>query len=101
MIGAGLIKLRSGDKKWKMNNLSAMNYFYETQPVPNPLTKHFHMAPKAWHKFEVLSNHFVELVAPWLLIMPWLGRKWTICGGVIQLIFQSILISSGNLRCVF
>jgi len=97
MIGAGLIKLRSGDPKWKLNNLSTMNYFYETQPVPNPLTKFFHMAPKVWHKFEVLSNHFVELIAPWLLIMPWLGRKYIIAGGMIQLVFQSILITSGNL----
>eukprot|EP00978_Attheya_sp_CCMP212_P023621 scaffold72706_cov52-Attheya_sp.AAC.8 len=32
MIGAGLIKLKSGDPKWKLRNLSAMNYFYETQP---------------------------------------------------------------------
>lgn len=97
MMGAGLIKLRSGDPKWKMKNLSAMNYFYETQPIPNPLTKFFHMAPRRWHKFEVLANHFVELIAPWLLIMPWLGRKWTIAGGIIQIIFQSILITSGNL----
>ena len=97
MIGAGLIKLRSSDPKWKMNNLSTMDYFYETQPVPNPFTKFFHMAPKPWHKFEVLSNHFVELIAPWLLIAPWIGRKWTIVGGMIQLLFQSILITSGNL----
>ncbi len=30
--------------------------------------------------------------------MPWLGRKYTIAGGLIQLVFQSILITSGNLR---
>lgn len=97
MMGAGLIKLRSGDQKWKMKNLSVMDYFYETQPVPNPMTRYFHMAPKMWHRFEVLTNHFVELIAPWLLIMPWLGRKWTITGGLIQIIFQSVLITSGNL----
>ncbi len=100
MMGAGLIKLRSGDPKWKLKNLSAMDYFYETQPVPNPFTKFFHMAPKWWHKFEVLSNHFIELVAPWILIMPFLGRKWTIAGGFIQILFQFILIASGNLRYV-
>lgn len=97
MIGAGLIKFRCGDQKWSMKNLSTMNYFYETQPVPNPLTKYLHAAPKTWHKFEVLSNHFVELIAPWLLIMPFLGRKLRIAGGIIQIIFQFILILSGNL----
>ena len=100
MMGAGLIKLRSGDPKWKFSGpqkLSTMDYFYETQPVPNPLTRYFHKMPKLWHRLEVLLNHFVELVAPWLLILP-LGRDLRIAGGAIQLVFQSVLITSGNLR---
>ena len=31
MMGAGLIKLKSSDPKWKPGNMSAMDYFYETQ----------------------------------------------------------------------
>jgi hypothetical protein len=31
MLGAGLIKLKSSDAKWKLGNMSAMDYFYETQ----------------------------------------------------------------------
>jgi hypothetical protein len=77
--------------------LTAMYYFYETQPVPNPLTRYLHWMPKAWHKGEVLINHFVELIAPWLLIVPGLPVGWRRAGGIIQLVFQSILISSGNL----
>jgi lipase maturation factor 1 len=95
MIGAGLIKLRSGDKKWK--DLTAMNSFYETQPVPNPLTRYFHWMPSSWHKMEVVLNHFVELVAPWLLIIPGLPVSLRRAGGIIQLVFQSFLITSGNL----
>lgn len=95
MMGAGLIKLRSGDQKWK--DLTTMNYFYETQPVPNPLTRYLHWMPKWWHKGEVLSNHFVELVAPWLLILPCLPRSWRLFGGVTQIVFQLVLIMSGNL----
>jgi hypothetical protein len=95
MIGAGLIKLRSNDKKWK--TLETMNYFYETQPVPNPLSRYFHKMPTLWHKFEVLVNHFVELVAPWLLIVPFLNRKYRILGGIIQIVFQTVIILSGNL----
>ena len=95
MLGAGLIKIKSNDKKWR--DLTAMDGFYETQPVPNPFSKYFHAAGKTWHKFEVLSNHFVELIAPWLLIIPGLPRRVRIAGGLIQLIFQGVLISSGNL----
>ena len=95
MMGAGLIKLKSGDPKWKLQSLSAMNYFYETQPVPNPLTRYMHWAPIWWHKVEVLVNHFVELVAPWLLLVP--VPSWRRAGAWIQIIFQITLISTGNL----
>lgn len=74
-----------------------MNYFYETQPVPNPLTRYFHWMPVWWHKSEVLLNHFVELVAPWLLIIPGLPVPLRRAGGLLQLGFQSVLIMSGNL----
>lgn len=95
MIGAGLIKAKSSDPKWKPGNMSAMDYFYETQPVPNQFTRYFHFMPKAWHRFEVWMNHFVELVAPFLLLMPL--RRWRLTGGLIQIMFQLVLISSGNL----
>jgi len=97
MMGAGLIKIKSNDKKWKLTHLSAMDYFYETQPVPNLLTRTMHFMPKAWHKFEVLSNHFVELVAPIFLILPGLPRRWLRAAGLTQMTFQAILISTGNL----
>jgi len=97
MLGAGLIKLKSGDSKWK--DLTTMDHFYGTQPVPNPLTRYFHWMPPWWHKLEVLTNHFVEVVAPILLLLPAtpLTRNWLLAGGMIQLVFQAILISSGNL----
>ena len=95
MMGAGLIKLRSNDPKWK--DLTTMNYFYETQPVPNPLSRYMHWMPEVWHKFEVLGNHFVELLAPWLLIIPCLPKAIRRAGGIIQVTFQCIIISTGNL----
>jgi len=95
MLGAGLIKMKSPDRKWKPGDMSAMYYFYETQPVPNPFSRYFHFMPKAWHKFEVWTNHVVELVAPFLLLSPL--RKWRITGALIQIIFQLVLITSGNL----
>ena len=95
MLGAGLIKIKSSDMKWKPGNMSTMYYFYETQPVPNPFSKYFHFMPKAWHRFEVWMNHFVELIAPFLLIAPF--RTWRIGGAMVQIMFQLILITSGNL----
>jgi lipase maturation factor 1 len=97
IMGAGLIKFKANDRKWK--DLTAMHYFYETQPVPNPLTRYFHWMPPLWHKCEVLSNHFVEVIAPWLLLIPasLMSTTWRRASGLIQLTFQAILILSGNL----
>merc|ERR1712045_1113863 len=63
MLGAGLIKIR-GDQCWR--DLTCMNYFFETQPNPNPLAYFAHPAPEAWHKFETIGNHVVELICPFL-----------------------------------
>ena len=95
MMGAGLIKFRSGDKKWK--DLTTMQYFYETQPVPSLLTKTMHFMPAAWHKFEVLTNHFVEVVVPFFLILPFQPRQMLRFAGLLQMQFQTILICTGNL----
>ena len=39
MFGAGLIKLR-GDPCWR--DLTCLDYHYETQPMPNPLSWFFY-----------------------------------------------------------
>jgi hypothetical protein len=67
MLGNGLIKLR-GDECWR--DLTCMNYFYHTQPVPNPLAPTLHALPGWVHKTEVLLNHFIECVAPFFLLLP-------------------------------
>lgn len=78
MLGAGLIKIR-GDECWR--NLTCMNYHYETQPVPNPLSWYMHKTSNEFHGLEVLINHFVELIAPFMLLVP--IRKFRIYGGLI------------------
>ena len=92
MIGAGLIKIR-GDQCWR--DLTCMNYHYETQPVPNPIAFYLHKSPEIIHKVETLGNHFLELVAPLFMIVP--VRSCRIFAGIVQIIFQVILIISGNL----
>ena len=67
MFGAGLIKLR-GDSCWR--NLTCLDYFYETQPMPNPLSWYFHWQPEWFHKLCVLGNHFTELVVPFAYFAP-------------------------------
>ena len=45
-----------------------------------------HQEPILFHKFEVLVNHFVELIAPFLILVPL--RSIRLIGGIIQIKFQ-------------
>ena len=67
MLGAGLIKLR-GDPCWR--DLTCLFYHYETQPIPNPLSRTLHFMPRWFHRAGVLFNHLTELVAPWFVFGP-------------------------------
>ncbi|XP_067286055.1 lipase maturation factor 1 [Pseudorasbora parva] len=91
MLGAGLIKIR-GDRCW--TDLTCMDYHYETQPVPNPMSYYMHHWPWWFHRFETLSNHFIELILPFFTFM---GRRMCLVNGVLQILFQVVLIISGNL----
>nr|XP_039333771.1 lipase maturation factor 1 isoform X9 [Saimiri boliviensis boliviensis] len=91
MLGAGLIKIR-GDRCWR--DLTCMDFHYETQPVPNPMAYYLHRSPWWFHRFETLSNHFIELLVPFFLF---LGRRACMVHGVLQILFQAVLIVSGNL----
>lgn len=72
-----------------------MHYHYETQPIPNPISYYLHQTPSTFHSFEVLVNHFIELFAPFLCMIP--VRTVRHIGGMLQIMFQILLIVSGNL----
>ncbi len=91
MFGAGLIKLR-GDPCWR--DLTCLNYHYETQPMPNPLSWFFHWGPEWTHKGGVLFNHFAELIAPFGYFLP---QPVAAIAGLITMVFQSLIFASGNL----
>lgn len=90
MFGAGMIKLR-GDSCWR--DLTCLYYHYETQPVPHPLSRVLHFAPKSFHQLGVLFNHFVELIVPFGLFF---SRTRNIAA-LLVIAFQAFLIVSGNL----
>ena len=56
MLGAGLIKIR-GDECWR--DLTCMNYFYQTQPVPNPIAYYAHQVNN-------FSNNIVRCTAQFI-----------------------------------
>ncbi len=91
MFGAGLIKLR-GDPCW--TDLTCLEFHYETQPSPHPVSWLLHQAPSWFHQAGVLFNHFVELVVPFFVFGP---RRARWAAGLLIILFQVFLILSGNL----
>jgi hypothetical protein len=91
MFGAGLIKLR-GDACWR--DLTCLNYYFETQPIPNALSWYFHWLPAGVHRAGVAFNHFAELAVPFGYFAP---QPVAGIAGLITIAFQGSLILSGNL----
>ena len=90
MFGAGMIKWR-GDPCWR--DLSCLDYHFETQPMPNPLSWYFHWLPGWVHRGGVAFNHLVELLAPFCYFAP---QPASALAGVLVLLFQGTLMISGN-----
>src|SRR4029079_12453758 len=91
MFGAGLIKIR-GDACWR--DLSCLDYFFETQPMPNPLSWYMHHLPRSVLHGGVAFNHFVELIVPFGFFLP---QPYAGIAGIITIVFQLVLIAGGNL----
>ena len=91
MFGAGLIKLR-GDPCWR--DLTCLNYYFETQPMPNPLSWYFHWMPHSVHAAGVVFNHIAEVIVPFAYFAP---QPFASIAGIITILFQGVLIVSGNL----
>jgi hypothetical protein len=91
MFGAGLIKFR-GDAVWR--NSTALYYYFETQPIPGPLTRWFHFLPHFWLRLGVWFNWLAELIAPLFAFGPRLARH---IAGVLMILLQVFIMLSGNL----
>lgn len=89
-FGAGMIKMR-GDRCWR--DLTCLVYHHETQPMPGPTSRWFHLGPRWFHRVEAGANQVVQLGAPWLLFLP---QPAAGIGGAAILLTQAYLMSSGN-----
>lgn len=89
-FGAGLIKIRH-DSCWR--DCTCLYYHYETQPMPNPLSRLFHRLPKWAHRGGVMGSHVVQLIVPFGLFCP---QPVAAIAGAAIIAHQLWLIVSGN-----
>ncbi len=91
MFGAGLIKLR-GDPCWR--DLTCLDYHYETQPMPNPLSWYFHGLPRWALHGGVAVQPLRRVVVPFGFFLP---QPFASIAALLTILFQLLLMLSGNL----
>ena len=82
MFQSGMVKLTSQDPTWW--HLSALDFHYETQPLPTWTSWYIHQMPAWFHRLSVGFMFYAELVAPFFIFGPrrsgWSdSRAWCSC----------------------
>jgi len=91
MFVSGLVKILSGDPTWR--DFTALDYHFETQPIPTPLAWYAHWLPQSVHKFFVLSMYVSELLAPPLMF---LGRNPRLVAAFFMFSLHLMIALTGN-----
>jgi len=91
MFGSGLVKLLSNDPTWR--SLTALDYHYWTQPIPNPIAWYVNQLPDWFHQMSVAATFVVELAVPFLYFAP---RRLRFVGGALTIALQLLIILTGN-----
>ncbi len=88
---SGLSKILSGDPSWA--NLTALNYYFEAQPLPHVGSWYAHHLPEAVLRFGTGFTLFAELIVPFFIFMP---RPFRITAAIITTILQLLIIATSN-----
>jgi uncharacterized membrane protein YphA (DoxX/SURF4 family) len=91
MLAAGLVKILSGDETWRQ--LTALNFHFETQPIPTPLAWYAYWLPEWTHKASVIAMYLSELLAPFLIFA---GRKPRLLAAVLIAGLHFMIALTGN-----
>jgi predicted DCC family thiol-disulfide oxidoreductase YuxK len=91
MFLSGCVKLLSHDPNWR--NLTALEYHYETQPLPTPVAWYAYQLPAWFQKVSVVGVFIIEIFVPFLIFTP---RRIRFAGCAILVFFQVLIAATGN-----
>lgn len=91
MLSSGVGKLLGGDPSWR--DLSALDYHFWTQPLPNPLAWYAHHAGPGVHAALVVFTYVAQIGAPLLLFVGKWPRR---AGAGLILLSQLGIQATGN-----
>jgi predicted DCC family thiol-disulfide oxidoreductase YuxK len=95
MLRSGCVKLTSGDPTWR--NLTALNYHFETQPLPTWIGWYAHHLPAWVHRSDTIAMFVIEIGIPFLIFLPRRPRQLA-CLAFLAL--QFFIMLTGN-YCFF
>ncbi|WP_455234864.1 lipase maturation factor family protein [Thiogranum longum] len=88
---SGVSKLLSQDPTWA--NLTALNYFFEVQPLPHWGGWYAHQLPDWLLRFGTGSALFIEIVVPFMILMP---RRIRLVGAWLTILMQVLILLTSN-----
>jgi len=91
VFSSGVVKLSSGDPNWA--NLSALDFHFLTQPLPNPLAWFAHQLPPEVLAILCGSMFFIELVLPFAFFLP---RNPRLFAAWAMILLQAGIALTGN-----
>src|SRR5208337_4325679 len=91
MFLSGAVKLLSGDPTWA--NLSALSYYFQTEPLPTPLAWYAHHLPLEVLKACTVATFVIELGLPFLIPFP---RRLRFIAAFGTLLLQLVIFITGN-----
>ncbi len=88
---SGVSKISSGDPSW--SNLTTLNYYFETQPLPHVGAWYFHQLPEWILQSGVVLVMFTELIVPFFIFLP---RKFRLFAAGMTIFMQLLIIATSN-----
>jgi hypothetical protein len=87
----GMVKLLSGDPTW--DNLTALAYHFETQPLPTVLAWYAHHLPSPMLTGMTAATLIIELLIPFLVFAP---RRLRMFAAWCFIVLQLAILLTGN-----
>ncbi len=91
MFMGGVVKIASADPAW--DNLTALTYHFETQPLPNAIAWYVHQLPDSVLMLFTGATLFIELLLPFFIFLP---RRLRFIAAYGFIALQTAIILTGN-----
>lgn len=91
MLLSGLVKLMTGDPTWR--NLTALDFHYETQPLPTPFAWYIHQLPSGFDSFCTAVMFGIELLVPFFMLF---GVRARLFAAIATIALQLGILLTGN-----